>query len=134
VVNAHWVTPAECLAVIDPANSKQLAGAVVDEPKRGAFWCDGRASITGFITSYPPNSPNCGDGDHGYFAAQSFHTGGVNACLADGSGRFIPETIGYGNDLTQWYRYKPGYAGPSESIFGPWGALGSMNGGESTTL
>jgi len=51
-----------------------------------------------FLTSAPPNSaiPDCGtDFYHGagVFVARSFHPGGVNAVLADGSVRFFSNRI-----------------------------------------
>jgi len=139
-VHAHWVTPAECLARTDPANPKRLAGTaadVWDEPFRGGFWSDGRASYTGFITSYPPNSPNCGAGNPGYFAAQSFHTGGVNVGMMDGSCFFISDTINCeGRNVRLITELSNGYAdSPNRpSPHGVWGALGTKNCGESVTL
>jgi prepilin-type processing-associated H-X9-DG protein len=53
---------------------------------------------------------NCGDTTITYFhvAASSYHTGGVNVCMADGSVRFVRDTIN----------------------FAVWQALGSRAGGE----
>lgn len=137
ITAAQWTTPEACLGVRDPQNSKQLAGAVVAEARRGAFWGDGRASFTGFITSIPPNSPNCGGGNDGYFSAQSNHTGGVNVGIMDGSVRFVSETIDVGDRTFRLitakgndYRHSDGM--PSQH--GVWGAMGTRNGGESVAL
>ena len=50
----------------------------------------------------PPNyvGYDCGTSDTaaGHIAARSYHTGGVNACFADGSVHFIPNSI----DMTTW--------------------------------
>ncbi|MDR1959248.1 MAG: DUF1559 domain-containing protein [Planctomycetaceae bacterium] len=69
--------------------------------------------------------------------ASSYHTGGVNCVLVDGSVRFISETIGTGN-ITQlpgrpdytgaWYQY----SGPS--TYGHWGALGTIRGGDTAEI
>jgi prepilin-type processing-associated H-X9-DG protein len=64
------------------------------------------------------------------FSAASFHSGGVNAALMDGSGRFVSDTIESGTAKA--------FAAPSapngESPFGVWGAMGSRDGGESKSL
>jgi len=136
----HWATPAECLAMIDPNHSKQLAGDVRDEPQRGSFWSDGRASFTGFITSYPPNSPNCTGAysdNNGYFAAQSFHTGGVNVGIMDGSCTFISDTINCeGRNVRLITELSNSYADPPNrpSPHGVWGGLGTKNCGESVAI
>jgi prepilin-type N-terminal cleavage/methylation domain-containing protein/prepilin-type processing-associated H-X9-DG protein len=95
-----------------------------------------------FHTIIAPNGPSCSRTDDtligteaAIFPPTSFHPGGVNACMADGSGRFISETIDTGK-LGEWFPSKDnnffdmntGFG--MESPFGVWGALGSMNGGE----
>ncbi len=59
-------------------------------------------------------------------SAQSWHLGGVNVVFADGSVRFIMESIDAGN---------PGLpeslSGPSP--YGVWGALSTINGGETAS-
>jgi prepilin-type N-terminal cleavage/methylation domain-containing protein/prepilin-type processing-associated H-X9-DG protein len=90
-------------------------------------WVDGNAQETGMTTAWPPNKQilgKMGEGDLDLqgtplfrggagptFAAinsRSYHPGGVNALLADGSVRFMKSTI----------------AGPV------WRSLGSISGGE----
>jgi len=99
-----------------------------------------------FHTILPPNGPSCSwtnGSSLGSWAAilppTSYHPGGVHVGFADGSVRFISETIEYG-DLTQWFAHRsssgsgnPGGA-TGQSPFGVWGALGSKNGGENTSL
>jgi prepilin-type processing-associated H-X9-DG protein len=48
--------------------------------------------FTGYL---PPNSrtPDVGMHGIGFFAARSFHAGGVNAALADGSVRWLTDNI-----------------------------------------
>jgi hypothetical protein len=102
---------------------------------RGARIVGGVTSMIAFTTALPPNSPNClYQADlytFGFFSTSSFHSGGVNSVLADGSGRFIFETINCGNLSNN---YKPIDYYQSTSPFGIWGALGSLNGGESVTV
>jgi type II secretory pathway pseudopilin PulG len=84
-----------------------------------------------FVTMFPPNSPNCSSGGRdswGHWSANSFHPGGVNGAFFDGSGRFISNSIEY---VTPGLSTAPkqNLSGPSE--YGIWGAMGSINGGES---
>ena len=75
-----------------------------------ASWIWGREHMVTFNTYIPPNSdlPDVHRNGYGWFAARSQHTGGVNVGLADGSARFVDQSI----DEQTWL------------------ALGSRNGGE----
>jgi prepilin-type N-terminal cleavage/methylation domain-containing protein/prepilin-type processing-associated H-X9-DG protein len=62
----------------------------------GATWMLPRVYYTYFFVSAPPNAPmpDCGRSDlGGVFAARSYHPGGVNAALADGSVRWYSNSI-----------------------------------------
>ena len=110
---------------------------------RGDAYWNGRNSSTGFQTILPPNGPSCGTANtyyQGYFTAASMHSGGVNVLKADGSVQFISETIDCGN---LGYVHATADAGTSAEIgpepfgispYGVWGALGTINGGESVSL
>jgi prepilin-type N-terminal cleavage/methylation domain-containing protein/prepilin-type processing-associated H-X9-DG protein len=94
----------------------------------GRRWPDGRPFYTGFTTALPPNAPSCGNSDAsdntwGVFSATSQHPGGVNVAIADGSVRFVSETVDCGNVNAM-------EVSSGVSPFGLWGALGSINGGE----
>jgi len=111
----------------------------VYEP-RGLSWADGRPHSVGFQTILPPNSPSCNEGlanpgwSHGYYSASSNHTGGVNVSMGDGSVQFISSTINCARTGTDGQNYN-GWTQPSgASPFGVWGALGSINGGESDSI
>jgi len=111
-----------------------------------------------FNTMMPPNTisgnygyggRNGGGGTQGpnevgrycsYLPPTSYHAGGVNGAMGDGAVRFISDTIqtdlsavwpigsarGYGPN--QYIR-----AATGQSIYGVWGALGSIDGGESVS-
>lgn len=83
-----------------------------------------------FHTIIPPNGPTCfGNNQAAVVAPTSYHTGGVNAAMGDGSVHFVSETVNAGTGDT-W----GGMGANGQSIFGIWGAMGSRNGGEATTL
>ena len=142
----EYLTPVQnvglCLAATDPANRTQIDPAldVFTGFGKGYSFADGRPSVSFFQTVLPPNSPSCGSTNRaanpgqgmGIVSATSNHTGGVNAVMADGSVHFVSGTIDAGN---QQY----GANGELEvtsgaSPFGVWGAMGSINGGESKSF
>ena len=97
----------------------------------GWHWGGGHWYHAGFVTTLPPNSPSCYNRATNYqslMSATSFHTGGVNVTLMDGSGRFVSESVDSGTGIKFPDDATPG--GPSP--FGIWGAFGSRNGGESS--
>ena len=92
-------------------------------------------------TLMPPNAPNCAremaeTSNQGAFTAQSFHAGGVNVGFADGSIRFVADSVDTNNvgggTASLALGGHPQYDGAS--TFGVWGALGSIAGGESKSL
>ncbi len=70
----------------------------------GSTWLIAGPEYTWYNHRLPPNSPipDCGVANHfpavGAFAARSFHSGGVNLLLLDGSTRFISEAV----ELASW--------------------------------
>ncbi|CAN5610610.1 DUF1559 domain-containing protein [soil metagenome] len=71
-----------------------LAAVNVHPNKRGN-WGDGDANGLSYTHWYPPNPPNpsCNRHSVGWSEASSFHPGGVNVLLGDGSVRFVKDTI-----------------------------------------
>ena len=131
----------------DPANLSTgvyPGGAGDEEGTMMSYrWNDSRTMFTQFFTILPPNSPQCAaNTDYRTYAlisASSYHTGGVNCAMVDGSVHFVSETINWGSSglsakdagLTNG-RDSIHYGG--SSIFGIWGSLGSVNGGESASI
>jgi len=136
--DALWQTPIICLSCL--GGNKQFASSRCGQPDRcglpisherkGDSWAAGYPMMTGFTTVLPPNAPACarsrGEWAWGIFPPESYHPGGVNLALADGSVKFVGETINTG-DLSA---PDPSRSGLRPSPYGIWGALGSKNGGE----
>lgn len=116
--------PLTCLAT---ATNGVYNSGVSTAQLAGQRWPDGAMFFTGFNTVLPPNSPSCSvstwDGDSGISSVSSNHPGGVLVGMADGSVRFVNESVNTGNLAA------PDPSG-GPSPYGIWGALGSKDGGE----
>ena len=111
-------TPASCTSLTTNNYSGQG-----DKFGNGRLWADGQNS--GLIqTITPPNSPSCSE----FRSASSRHSGGIHALFADGTVRFINQSIDCGNQNSP-----PPVDDGTPSPYGIWGALGSANGQESYT-
>jgi len=132
--------PSACANVErEPGSNTSFAVTPVRET-RGISWADGRPHSVNFQTILPPNSPSCNEGlanpgwSRAYYSASSNHTGGVNVSVGDASVQFISSTISCARPGTDGQNYN-GLVQPSgASPFGVWGALGSINGGESDSI
>jgi prepilin-type processing-associated H-X9-DG protein len=99
-------------------------------------WTNGDPSVYGLMTVMPPNSASCAGSNWGSALVlntpSSNHKGGVNTCYGDGSVHFVSDTI---NTLTNGYSDSAAILKDNEtggtSLWGVWGALGSVNGSES---
>ena len=120
-------TPSACLNV---ATGDTLAPGTLYKQCWGWMWTDAQAESVGFNTVLAPNSPSCGgnsinrDNQQAVLPPGSYHQGGVGATFADGSVRFIADSIDCGN-LGTAMTYKSTGGTPH----GVWGALGSRAGG-----
>ncbi len=119
-----------CLLERNLTNPNQLSSGT-NVNLRGNGWANGVTAYTGMATILPPNSPHClqSSNDHsdGQAPASSWHTGGIQVALADGSVRFISANVDTGNLSARDVR-----SGPSP--YGVWGALGSIQGGEVASI
>jgi prepilin-type N-terminal cleavage/methylation domain-containing protein/prepilin-type processing-associated H-X9-DG protein len=123
-------SPAVCRTV---ANGDRVRPNLTIHVRRGIHWTDAPADLSMFSTVLPPNSPACaesgewGDHDNVVLPPNSAHPGGVNGTMCDGSVRFFTDNINTGNlGLPQ------GRDGPS--VYGVWGAIGSIAGGDTASL
>lgn len=100
VVDKFWPTQAE----LDAIGSAALTSPQGHRSNNGSLWAWYAHAQTLFNTAAPPNwrFPStggncCPGGAHdwgwGVIPARSFHPGGVNAALGDGSVRFISNTV-----------------------------------------
>ena len=127
-VTSVGTTPSACLNV---ANGDALVVGTQYKQQWGSMWSDGQAESVGFSTVLPPNSPSCGgtstnrDNATTVLPPTSYHPGGVGSTFADGSVRFIADSIDCGNLGTAM-----SYNSTGASPHGVWGSLGSRAGGE----
>jgi prepilin-type N-terminal cleavage/methylation domain-containing protein/prepilin-type processing-associated H-X9-DG protein len=121
--------PATCYSKRNNATSGTYSG-VTCYNNQGIRWAEGGPMYCAFTTILSPNSPSCHDGTtyYGIHTPSSYHPGGVVGLFADGSVRFLSETIDTGTAATTGVEVT---SGPSQ--FGVWGAMGSKDGGETYT-
>ncbi len=149
--NVQVGTAAACWAALDPEDSNRVQDPVYavgfeggNQNFCGTRWADGLPMSTGFFAILPPNSPTCfdnsdlGAGGTGITrAASSWHTGGVNVALVDGSVRFVSDTIDSGDMSAPSPYAEPGVNwddSGKRSPYGVWGGMSTIAHGESVTL
>ncbi len=123
--------PSFCRTLID-ANNEFSASVTDFTATRGNRWARGLPQYIGVNTILPPNSPSCMTGGFetgGQFPAGSYHAGGAHVVMLDGKVNFISENIDTGLISQPDVRTLSG-----KSPYGVWGALGSIAGGEATSL
>jgi prepilin-type N-terminal cleavage/methylation domain-containing protein/prepilin-type processing-associated H-X9-DG protein len=123
---------ATCLIFKGPGGTINTTGITDLQGLRGVNWCWGGVVISGCTTVLPPNSVGCTNegsewGSQKIMPPDSYHPGGVNGLMADGSVHFISETIDSGNLAL------PAVTS-GVSPYGVWGAIGSKSGGETVAF
>ena len=128
--------PSLCMAQVGQGNV--YIGAVSTNGwDTGWRWADSWHVYTAYFHLTPPNGPSCGnDAEHQQInAASSYHPGGVNLAMCDGSVRFVGDNIDCGN-LTMTVQQSSTFAGgnPQDymgvSPYGVWGAMGTSRSAE----
>jgi prepilin-type N-terminal cleavage/methylation domain-containing protein len=113
-------------------NSWQSNGELTVTPfgSESSFIFDGRTAYGSFTTILPPNAPSCVSAETyygwGIISPSSYHKGGIQGAMGDGSVRFISETIDTGTITSA--------NATGASLHGIWGALGTYDGGESKSF
>ena len=134
----HRTAPSTCLSRLGGTGLTGNVNATI----AGTRWGDARNVYTGFCTTIRPNGPSCeddGNPENSVLpAASSYHPGGVNVVMCDGSVRFIDEGIDAGDANVNTATPAPAGLDPTSykgaSLRGVWGAMGSTAGGESITV
>jgi len=131
-VTSVSTNPNACLTVV--SGNDFITGTQV-KGFWGRFWTDGQGERVGFNTVLAPNSPSCGgssgnaDNTVTVLPPTSGHRAGVNVAFADGSTRFVSDTVDTGNTGSA-----VSYSTTGASPYGVWGAMGSKAGAESLRL
>ncbi|MBR2693946.1 MAG: DUF1559 domain-containing protein [Thermoguttaceae bacterium] len=132
------VWPSLCMESVNRIDPLKL-DKVEPWGERGAYWFIGKPLSNGFSTNLPPNSLTCSFGISAFGpvlgGVSSFHPGGANTAMMDGSVRFIRDDIDTGDVFVPEERLlETNQAVEGKSAYGAWGALGSINGGETVSL
>ena len=149
-MHIHSHPAAACMSARGPGGefNRNVVREPLHEGGKGHRWGDARNPFSLFHAALPPNSPSCRDPNRDPIdpcfavSASSYHTGGVNVSMADGSGRFVNDSIDCG-DITRrlgealmleipdpWEGHW--WTGPSTG--GTWGAMATPAGGEAVSL
>ncbi len=126
--------PSLCMTAATNANSpgRYPATGVSHSARRGSRWMSDEAQYSGFNAVLPPNGPSCAPRanewdlqSNSIASAGSYHGGGIQAVMADGSVQFINETIDAGASTA-------GDVAAGPSLHGVWGGLATRSAGDST--
>ncbi len=135
--------PVNCLALRGENGMLKSTSKGAGYRVKGRRWMDARGPISNFTAVLPPNSPSCSstindDGNvdptrYAIMSASSNHSGGVNVVMADGSVRFVSDTIDCGN-TGALINGAAEYTWSGKSGRGVWGAMATPKGGETVSM
>lgn len=120
------IKPSECLDKGRSKTNPEILSSTTSYTRNNFFY-DGVVVQSLFIANVPPNAPLCSYKGTLCGGASSYHNGGANVVLADGSCRFISETIDCGN-LSNLEIVS------GKSPYGIWGAMATPSSGETLSL
>ena len=138
----RYVRPVECSSYRGTGSVLRKDGILGDTNVSfvGTKWGHAHPQYTAFYTFMTPNNPTCRANYDFYVGvtASSYHTGGVNVGLGDGSVSFVSDSIGAVNG-GMYLGEDKGFTGRPRDYTGPatwgvWSALGSAGGGESVSI
>jgi hypothetical protein len=135
----HYNPVLECATNGISTTNRTLVRNPARSQYRGQFWSDGRACATGVTTVLPPNQISCSRddnaiGNYGVWTPTSFHTGGVNCGVGDGSVRFVSNTVNARDTNIDVPPAPNDSLNSGPSPYGVWGNFGARNSGASTSL
>ncbi len=130
--------PLVCRATFNGRQYLDPAAVPSNDTSVGYRGFGGNVFFAAMTTILPPNSASCfiaegGISYHltnGIWSAGSEHTGGIQVALADGSVRFISDSIDSGNLSV----VAPAANGGGLSPYGVWGAMGTKSAGEVASI
>jgi prepilin-type processing-associated H-X9-DG protein len=128
---AHSVGPLTCYAAINSPTLQVLPDAGVNgtfNQPASCWMCNSYGTEATFYTVIPPNGPRCSTNNFplnqasagALLPASSYHRGGANVVMCDGSLRFISDSIDCGG-----LPFTGDLGRTVPSTFGVWGRLGT---------